>query len=481
MKKSALLLATSTLTIGLQNTSAYACSLPSCQPGDIFPTTGTVPANALAWFLKASTFSEPTDAGPSEDNVKVFVVSGDGGETETELELTGGEVPSPVWPEGADEVWVPAADVPVGSHLRVESSFRCSFAVPLSELTVAEPATIPTSLGTLHVTTASAPLLLWTDSASCVERVPSAYADVEVQLSAEALPFADVLRYSLLVDGEHYRATDFIEYEDEFDTLRGWVLSRRIVGSEHGPGKDRAFATCGSDLWPMQGVEPGQHELQMVALLPNGTLITSDVVSVDLTCPPCGADAGPDCTETSETDAGAPPTSAEPDASLTQQPDTDTQPDSGAPTTTGVASPNSNTLGTNTSHTDPTSTQTTYVDRSTAPLPGGHDVDDETKDRDASLPGNTKPTDDEQDEPTTSTETPMTEAGSATGQVSATSPMDGGAEGGLETASAPNVKKRDSGCSTAPTTPRSTPLALVTSLLGLAFGTRRRRRALNHR
>ncbi len=324
------LIVATALPLVVHNSSAYACSPASCEPGDTFPTSGSIPSNALAWFTMSSTVSaEAADAGSVEDGIKVFVMPSDAGQ-EVEFELTSDGTPSPDWPGGADEVWVPSTSIAAGTRLRVESSLNCGQSVESSEITVTEPAPLPTSLGTLAVATSVGPLLLWTNSGSCVDRVPAVYADVEVTLTPEAQPFADVLRYSLLVDGEHYRSTDYDEYDEELDS-GGWPPRRPISGSEHGPGKDRVYATCVPHQGGELGVAATQHELQMVALLPDGTTITSDVVGVDLTCPSCEAEGGTDCNATDggvatdeAVDASASSPTTDPSAATDAGPDTAT-------------------------------------------------------------------------------------------------------------------------------------------------------------
>lgn len=310
-------------TYGAQD--AHACSMLACQPGQAFPMAGQLPQNALAWFVRwarddGNQNDENQDGGLTGPSLRVLVVSnGDPGALETELELVAGEDNAPNSINAADGRFVPNVLVPVGTQLRVERADVCRAKVETSTLVVAPPASVPKTLGTLDVQHHFGPLELWTDSGSCTEPRDARYVDVTVQLATDAKPYADVLRYFLLVDGKPYRNTDWqwnTSDDDLYDDPDDNLFIPTIAGSALGAGTERAFAVCGPveeyGVGYGEGVGEGEHAVQMVALLPDGTALESEVFTVDLTCPqPRDAGVAIDAAYTNDDDDSHPYTSDE--------------------------------------------------------------------------------------------------------------------------------------------------------------------------
>jgi hypothetical protein len=288
---------------GAYRPEALACSPRVCNPGEVFPNAATLPENAVQWFVRRSTerLDLAADAATKADRFSVFVVpnDADAGAEEQELELIQEDVGAVPAIHAADERWVPKASVPPGTVLRVERYDACSQETLSARAVVIEAGGVPSTLGTLVTTTGFAALNLWTVQGTCTKPVNAQFGDVRVQLSNAAQPYADVLRYSLRVDGELYRNTDWI-WDDE-----GVRLEATIGGSALGAGVERVFAVCDpyDDETEGEGVSASEHDVQMVALLPDGTEIKSDTVQLDLRCPTL-TDAGADAAQPSD---AAPP------------------------------------------------------------------------------------------------------------------------------------------------------------------------------
>lgn len=269
--------------------NAHACSMNACEPGEAFPIVGEVPQNALAWFVRESKGDYTLgDAGLVQHPFRVFAVThGDAGPVETELELVTLEDNAPNSINAADQRFVASSAVPVGTRLRVERVDVCEVSPKSSTLVVAPPAVLPSTLGTLDVRDHFGPLELMTYSGSCTEPRDARYVDVTIQLARGTKPYADVLRYFLLVDGKPYRNTDWqwLTSEDVIDTLR----RPTIAGSALGAGVERVFAVCSrieqDQVGDGEGVGEGDHEVQMIALLPDGTALESEIRTVNLICP----------------------------------------------------------------------------------------------------------------------------------------------------------------------------------------------------
>ncbi len=143
-----------------------------------------------------------------------------------------------------------------------------------STFTVTPPAPRPRSLGALSLT-AGGPTKLGLDSgASCSREVLVAQAAVEVALSAEAAPWASLLRYETLVDGKpwHARSTAGMQVHP----AGGWK----------GVGRDVIYATCAPEKEVFAGVSLGRHEVVIRALLPGApeVALESSPITIGLAC-----------------------------------------------------------------------------------------------------------------------------------------------------------------------------------------------------
>jgi len=153
------------------------------------------------------------------------------------------------------------------------------------EFVVGDPAPVPTTLGKLAVALGRG--MVTVSSVACSDDVDAAYADLSVMLSADAQPYEALLRYELLVDGtptSSYHAGVRANYTT---TLGGSALGR---------GKDRLFSICPPPMMvaDWESRPPGTYRVQMRALLPDGSAIATDEVTVNLACADGGArDAAP--------------------------------------------------------------------------------------------------------------------------------------------------------------------------------------------
>jgi MYXO-CTERM domain-containing protein len=272
-----------------------------CIPGDVFPLQGEVPSNALVWFVRSdgATFQ---DAGPP-GTFSISSLSNDAGGDAGSLLLSDETLEQEISID-ADLRYALVAPVATGTVLLVDYDSACLSDPLVGEIRVTEPAPLPTELGTLEITTTFGPLQLWNSGGGCTASTHTHHADVSIALAAEALPFADVLRYRLLVDGMRFTSDEWLS--------DGWPV-REIGGGPLGRGIERVYAVCDTSNPDAigEGVTPGQHMVQLEALLPDGSSIHSDEVAIDLSCLPC-ADASdgscpsglPDASTAGPSDAG---------------------------------------------------------------------------------------------------------------------------------------------------------------------------------
>lgn len=153
-----------------------------------------------------------------------------------------------------------------------------------SEILVTEQRDVPAALGKLHVDVKRSALRVATISGSCDVVIDAVYADIEVDLSDEAKPFADILRYELRLDGKSH-----LSFADSL-----------IASSVMPRGHDRVYAQCPDSDYagPLTDAAAtlGKHRLRVVGSLPDGTTVASEEVTIELKCkgPPVEIDAGSD-------------------------------------------------------------------------------------------------------------------------------------------------------------------------------------------
>lgn len=248
--------------------TARACSGPVCQEGEVFPPSGSVPANAVV-----IQWSKPRSKGElalgsagtlyriaEGDQLIVVPVTNQNPETSSLANL------------------VPTVPVAAGAQLFFKYDSECgeqsmTFA---TLLTVTAAAPLPSSLGTLAFTVQRGTITR-AGGASCVETMDAVYADLTVALAHDAEPFRDVIRYRLEVDGETY-ASSYVAGDPALPR----AAFDKLGGSPLGRGKDRIYTACGKP--GLSAVEPGAHRVRMVGLFPDGSKIASDQVEVTLRC-----------------------------------------------------------------------------------------------------------------------------------------------------------------------------------------------------
>jgi hypothetical protein len=179
---------------------ARACSPPSCEEGELFPS-GSVPAN----------------------------------------------FPGVLWMAGMREGKRGSA-----SDLRQLGAALFSDA----SLTVTPARPRPRRLGVLTKRApVRGPLEVTTWSGSCSDTADAVYVDVELDLFAEAKPWADALVFVTLVDGQPWFPSTGLGFGHAYG--ESWV----------GRGRDRLYASCEPKEHDDKdrGLEPGLHEVRIKA------------------------------------------------------------------------------------------------------------------------------------------------------------------------------------------------------------------------
>lgn len=234
--------------------SAYACTMSACTLEELWPRNGRMPANAGALLWQRADFRttappvlhlrQVTDPGPTEVPVRM----------------------EPVLQDGMDHGLVRVIpEVPLAPGVRYELTVESTCHAPEREHTfaidVTEPMAPPRVLGALRVQTAQGVIEV-NDDPSCGRDASAAYADIDLTLSEEAVPYAGMLRYLLLAD-------DQVTY----GAPRG-----------KGPANFRVYALCDEEQARYPGLTPGRHRVAVRALLPDDSLIETHAVKVDLRC-----------------------------------------------------------------------------------------------------------------------------------------------------------------------------------------------------
>jgi hypothetical protein len=162
-----------------------------------------------------------------------------------------------------------------GASYRFVITNNCStVAMPSdsSEFKVGPSAPLPTTLGQLAVARKSG--VLKVDHASaCSADVGLPHAEIEIQLSAAAAPWKELIVFRTFVDGERWGARE----ETGQVTHPG--------GSWKGPGKDVVYARCSDSPNYLGGVKPGKHTIVMKGTIPGTDVaLETAAVEVDLDC-----------------------------------------------------------------------------------------------------------------------------------------------------------------------------------------------------
>lgn len=138
------------------------------------------------------------------------------------------------------------------------------------------PATpLPSDLGTLTVSYGEGALEVWTSSGTCTSMVEASFADISLEMTAEASPWRDALHFETIIDG--------MPWKSGIDT--GW---RGPGQNGQGRGRERVFRICRTeDTAVYPGVNGGVHQVVFRASLPGTNIAVETVpVAIDLACSP---------------------------------------------------------------------------------------------------------------------------------------------------------------------------------------------------
>ncbi len=284
----------STSFVSLTPTSAHACSASFCGEPAGFPTTATLPANAGGVFLNPG--HGPGDLGlPTPELILAAPGSEAVGLTVLPSDRSVGVFLRTV-------VHTPDA-LPVGATLTLRAGSRCDAfyagdsgtpaPIEVRSWTITEAVPLPTTLGTLQVTVGPRTVPQPTWDGSCDVQEATVGASVDLTLASDAAPWSDVFVYETVVDGAVFlpivTASPFNGYSGQ---------SQAFGGSWLGRGTDFVFANCGA---VHGGVAPGAHTVFLRGILPDGTIVTTNESTFELTCTSEPVDAG---TRPPDTDAG---------------------------------------------------------------------------------------------------------------------------------------------------------------------------------
>lgn len=164
---------------------------------------------------------------------------------------------------------------------------------------IGKEAALPDSLGVITAKQEVGKLRI-RDAGRCyVDLDAASFARVSLDLAEDARPFEAMLRYELRVDDERSWT-----YDD------GEQSEGRMGTSSLGAGQDIVYVGCHGEIqselkgaaaggppelekrltdW-LQFLEPGEHRVQMIGLLPDGRKLASNTLLVDLQCSGQGAE-----------------------------------------------------------------------------------------------------------------------------------------------------------------------------------------------
>jgi hypothetical protein len=279
----ALLAATTSLVLPRP---AEACTAPSCEPGLFLPQDiafrpgpdreperpGSLPSNAvmLLWRPPRGSAGRPF---PPEVPRLFLVESGARRMLSYEItERDGLRLIQPQQPLAAGSELVFEYDDceldPSGLGPRQLASARVS---------IAAAAPPPKSLGKLVAELEHGEAADFDQKTACEFGIDAAWTELSVDLTDEAVPYQDVLRFELHVDDQPVQPYDDWSYPGAPRPLGGGVLGR---------GRDRIVAACdrAERERGRHAVQLGRHRVQMVGVLPDGTRLTSDELTLDLEC-----------------------------------------------------------------------------------------------------------------------------------------------------------------------------------------------------
>lgn len=247
----------------------------------MFPASGSIPEGWVNFTFRAG-----RNEGAEFDSrpPRLYAVEND---ARRELQLVRDPLPGR---PGEVFLLTPATPPAAGTRLELEAEDPdCFDSESLrAQFNVGDAAAAPDTLGELRVTLAHQQLEVGTAAGSCSIVIDAAYADLELDLSESARPFADVVAYQLLVDGKPAAA-----------------FSASILGDGRlARGHERVYAPCQEYPALIGAVAQGSHRVRMRGELLDGTRVETPDVVFELTC----ADG------TTVPDAGAPGLNSDDDA-----------------------------------------------------------------------------------------------------------------------------------------------------------------------
>lgn len=275
---------------------AAACWRMTSAPGPELPFDNSeLPANVVQWLWQSG----------RNDAYKVLVTSPNGETSDVAVERAALDPltnPRPVI-ISLDQFRVVEPLEP-GSEL---SFVRCAHVnadgEEVSDETVltykiGKEAPLPDSLGVIDAKQEVGTLRIRDGGRCYIDMEDASFARVSLELAEDARPFDGMLRYELRVDDERSWT-----YDD------GEQTQFRIGASSLGPGQDILYIGCHGEVqselkgaaaggppeiekrlteW-LQFLDPGEHRVQMIGLLPDGRKLASNTLLVDLQCSGEGA------------------------------------------------------------------------------------------------------------------------------------------------------------------------------------------------
>lgn len=243
---------------------AEACSGPACDPaGLVAPAAGTqVPADIPAVVVSGGLASAREDRPPE-------LLGPDDAVVPAEAVLVSGN-----WVLTPDQPLTPATtytirhagqcEGPSGNHT--------------SSFTTLPEASLPSTLGTLVVEAQGRGPTAVPAGSMCTTEVDAAYASVRLDVDPSVAAWTPVIRWRMVVDGDHTWAT----------TAHGRMQKRHVLEQD----LLRVYALCGQEGLPQAqpGLAPGAHTLELQGFLPgHDTPFATAQAEVSLEC---GVDAG---------------------------------------------------------------------------------------------------------------------------------------------------------------------------------------------
>lgn len=251
--------------------SAEACSAPSCWAGAFVPGDGaTLPANVPGFLWRPMTDYQSPGGG---DPANVTLV--DTAAPAVQIVLTA----TPI--AGGLYVLAPTQPLVAGKTYKLVDATACT-SFPMAPLettfTTVAAAPMPASLGVTSATdTGIGSLSVATASGTCSAQVLADRVDIGLALSADAMPWRDLLVYTTSLDGAPWSPSGAINFQ------------HAPGGSWTGRGTDRVYRVCDNSMDPSTslGADAGAHAVLLRATLPNTPLdLAATPASFTLSCDP---------------------------------------------------------------------------------------------------------------------------------------------------------------------------------------------------